>query len=65
MPKLIYLDQLHLINLTRDRLARDGSDSYRDALTELRWAVSSGRAVVPMSSTHYFGHSGTLAQAAG
>lgn len=54
MPELIYLDQLHWINLSKARLGQEGTDVYAELLKELRAAVSSGRAVVPISFTHYF-----------
>ncbi len=53
-PELIYLDQLHWINLSKARLGQEGTGAYADLLTELRLAVSSGRVVVPISFTHYF-----------
>ncbi len=54
MPELIYLDQLHWINLSKARLGQEGTEVYADLLAELRAAVTSGRAVVPISFTHYF-----------
>jgi hypothetical protein len=53
MPELIYLDQLHWINLTKARLDQAGSEENAEALAKLRMAITSGRAVVPISSTHY------------
>ncbi len=52
MPELIYLDQLHWIGLSKARLGQEAG-AYAEALVELRAAVASGRAVVPLSSTHY------------
>ena len=54
MPELIYLDQLHWINLSRARLGREGTQVYASLLAELRAAVASGRVVVPLSFTQYF-----------
>jgi hypothetical protein len=54
VPDLIYLDQLHWINLSKARLGQEGSEVYADLLVELREAVAAGGAVVPISFTHYF-----------
>jgi hypothetical protein len=54
MSALIYLGQLHWINLSRARLGREGTRVYADLLAELRAAVATGRVVVPLSFTHYF-----------
>jgi hypothetical protein len=54
LPEIIYLDQLHWINLSKARLGQEGSEVYAHLLAELRAAISSGRVVVPISFTHYF-----------
>jgi len=53
MPKLIYVDLNHWVGLGKARLGHTDAGAYVDALTELRSAVASRRAVVPISSTHY------------
>jgi hypothetical protein len=53
-PELLYLDQLHWINLSKARLGQEGTELYAELLAELRAAVSSGRVAVPLSFTHYF-----------
>jgi hypothetical protein len=54
VPELIYLDQLHWINLSKARLGQEGSGVYAALLAELREAVATARAVLPISFTHYF-----------
>jgi hypothetical protein len=50
--ELVYLDLNHWINLSKARIGQEAG-IYTDLLEELRAAVSSGRCVVPVSSTHY------------
>lgn len=52
LPELIYLDLNHWINLSKARIGQEAG-AYSDLLRELRVAGASGRAVVPISSTHY------------
>jgi hypothetical protein len=52
LPELIYLDLNHWINLSKARIGQEVG-AYTDVLRELRVVVASGRAVVPISSTHY------------
>lgn len=52
-PELIYIDLNHWVGLGKARLGQTGAGAYVGALNELRLAVASGRAVVPISSTHY------------
>jgi hypothetical protein len=50
--RLVYLDQNHWINLAKAALGRPTGNPYRDALSALREARRSGRAVFPLSLTH-------------
>ena len=53
VPELVYIDLNHWVGLSKAPIGQDGAGVCVDALAELRAAVSSGRAVVPLSSTHY------------
>jgi hypothetical protein len=53
LPELIYIDLNHWVGLSKARIGQAGSELYAEALAELRTAVSSGRAVVPISFPHY------------
>jgi hypothetical protein len=51
-PELIYIDLKDWVGLSKARLGQEAG-AYTEALAELRAVVASGRAVVPISSTHY------------
>ena len=53
VPELIYIDLNHWVGLSKARLGQASAGAYVGALAALRSAISSGRAVVPLSSTHY------------
>ncbi len=51
--RLVYLDQNHWINLARAAVHKPEGAEYRDVLHAFRQARASGRAVFPLSLTHF------------
>ncbi len=52
-PSLVYLDLNHWIGLSDAAVGRSQGDNYRDALAACREAKRCGRAIFPLSATHY------------
>lgn len=51
-PAIVYLDQNHFVNLAKVVAGKPTRDGYPELLAAARNALSSGRAVFPLSATH-------------